>query len=259
MNIYTETKGSGDDVVLLHGGCDDHRYMQPINDQLCNRYCVTSLDEPGRGKSPWQAQIKNIHDLADALLPVLPKNAIYINWSLGGLIALSLAARYSDRVKRIINIGSSPKFIESADWSGFPQPGFKILVPMLEELGLPAFLKMYHEGEFASFDPKPEVYYQLNNLVENMEIDLNAAAKRLHIVDETDLRTEFALLKCPIDLIFGGKDSAVPAEAHSKIKALNPKANIHVIPDAQHMMMWTHPVEFNKILEKILSETLKDR
>jgi pimeloyl-[acyl-carrier protein] methyl ester esterase len=253
MNIFTETKGKGDNIVLLHGACDNHHYMQPIMDQLCDRYQVTSLDEPGRGLSKWQPQIKNIHDLADALLPVLPEKAIYINWSFGGLIAISIAARYPDRVKRIINIGSVPKFIENTDWPGVPQPGFKALLPIIAEHGLPAFLKRFHDSEFANFNPKPKAYHVLNRLLENMEVDIDAINKRIHICDATDLRQEFRSLKCPIDLILGEKDEAVPTALHEKIKALNPKVNIHIIPGAQHMLVWTHPMEFNKILEKILA------
>ena len=255
MNVFVETKGQGEDVVLLHGGCDDHRYMLPIMDQLCDRYRVTVLDEPGRGKSKWQPQIETIFDLVDALLPVLPRKAIYINWSFGGLIALALAAKYPERVERIINIASVPKFIECDGWPGVPKPGFsQVISEIVEKRGLSSFLKESHDTEFKNFDPKPEAYNIVNSFVGNdSEVDMNAIRKRTQIVDETDLREEFESLHCSIDLILGDNDGAVPNALHEKLKCLNPKVNIHVIKGAQHMMVWTHPVEFNEILEDILS------
>lgn len=252
MTIFTKTMGSGENVVLLHGGCDDHRYMQPIMNALHKHYRVTNLDEPGRGKTPWQPQIETIHDLADALLPILPEQAIYISWSFGGLIALSLAARYPARVKRIINIGSSPKFIEAPNWPAIPEPGFKPGLALIAEQGLTAFLKAFHEAEFAPIHPKPRNYDQLNQLLVNMEADVDAISKRIGICEATDLRQEFSQLKCPIDLIFGEKDAAVPPALYPKIKQLNPRAHIHIIPGAQHMMHWTHETEFNHILKSIL-------
>lgn len=254
MTIFAEITGQGDDVVLIHGGCDKHQYLQPIADFLSHQYRVTNIDTPGRGLSPWQPQIKNIHDLADALLPVLPAQATYIGWSFGGLITLSLAARYPDRVKRAITIGSSPKFIEDDNWIGVPKPGFSALIAGLDEEGIGQFLRCGHDDEFAAFDPKPASYTHLNSLIDKKEnIDLMAVKQRIQICDATDLRFEFQNLECPIDLILGGKDGAVPLAAHEQIRKLNPKAQLHVIPDAKHMMFWTHPEAFNAILADIMS------
>jgi len=76
--------------------------------------------------------------------------------------------------------------------------------------------------------------------------------KGIDICDNTDIRREFSTIQCPIDLIIGNQDECVPASCFGKIKALNSKVNIHEIPNAQHLSFWTHPKEFNKILNNIL-------
>lgn len=173
MTIFTKTKGAGDEIVLLHGVADDHAYMLPIMEQLSKRYHVTTLDEPGCGNSPWQSQIKDVHDLVDTLLPVLPERATYIGSSFGGSLAISLAARYPERVKRIITIGSSPKFIEASDWPGIPAPGLEAAIfPLIEGNGIAGFLKNFHDDEFADFPQKLEAYHQLNQQLDNMKTDL---------------------------------------------------------------------------------------
>src|SRR5689334_4068938 len=116
MHVYKQVTGQGDDVVLLHGWGCDHRYMQPIADALNTSYRVTNVDLPGRGQSHWEDHITNIHDIADLVLPYLPQQATYIPWSFGGLVTLSIASRYPERVKRIIGVTTSPRFVEDTNW-----------------------------------------------------------------------------------------------------------------------------------------------
>jgi len=187
------------------------------------------------------------------LLPVLPENATYIGWSFGGLLNLALAKQYPERVNRIINLCSVPKFIEADDWPAVAKPGFQALLPDIEQNGLSSFLTAFIDGEFAQFDPKPDIYHKIKTYFPNdSTVDLKPAAKRIHLVDDTDLRDAFKHLHCPIDLILGDQDAAVPTALYDKLKTLNPKANLHIIEGAQHMPFATHPVEFNKILNGIL-------
>jgi pimeloyl-[acyl-carrier protein] methyl ester esterase len=254
MAIYQAISGQGENLVTVHGwaGCD-HRHMQPIVDQLSPHYRVTNIDLPGCGKSPWAANITNIHDMADLLIPHLPEQAIYIAWSFGGLITTSIAARYPDRVKHFIGIGTMPKFIEDDGWPGVAKPGFKANFSQIKELGYQAFFQGFYETEFADFDPQPKAYLKLKKLLESVpEQDLDILLAGVNIADVTDLREEFKSLSCPIDLILGGRDAAIPNDSPELIKQLNPRVNIHTIANAQHMPFWTHQKEFQAILKKIL-------
>lgn len=251
--IYCEERGKGEDVVIFHGWACDHRYMQPIVEFLSNRYRIHNFDLPGRGESDWDPRIRTIHDLSDTLLPYLPRSAIYIGWSFGGLVCTSTAARYPELVKRYIGIASSPKFIAGIDWPGVPLPGYKNGFSKVKEVGLEAFLRPHLEAEFGAIDPKPLMFHELMRLLaKNPKSDLDVLLKGLDIVDSADLRKEFQGLNCPIDLILGEKDENVPTATVQRIRALNPHAKIHLIPKAHHMPFWTDPIEFNKILEGIV-------
>jgi pimeloyl-[acyl-carrier protein] methyl ester esterase len=255
MTLYKETQGQGKDVVILHGWGCDLRYMQPIVDQLKDRYRVTNVDLPGRGKSDWQSHINTIHDMADCLISALPENAIYIGWSFGGLLSMSIAARYPERVQRFIGIATSPKFVEDINWSGVSKPGFKSAFAEIKKSSYKDVMRANYENEFADFDIKPEAYKKLLSVIaDEYHCDLDVLFKGVNICDSSDLRKEFNLLSGQIDLIMGGKDVAVPITSHIKIKELNSKAIIHVIPNAFHMSFWTHTKEFNEVLERILSK-----
>ncbi len=254
MHIYTEVKGQGEDIVLIHGACASHEDMAPVVESLVSRYRVTNVGLPGSGHSDWDPAIGNIHDIADAILPVLPQQAIYIGWSFGGLVSQSIAARYPTRVKRFIGLGTTPKFIAAQDWIGFPQPGYHALVsPILEEKGLLAFLKSCYDHELTQTKPKPEIYDQAQKICDaRVEISREVLDKLLKICDATDLREAFKSIDCPIDLILGDQDQNVPQAAWAKIQALNPKVCIHEIKGAEHISFWTHPEAFKKILQEIL-------
>lgn len=256
MKIFKSVSGQGENVVVIHGGGASHCDMVPVIDVLSPHYCVINIDLPGTGGSNWNDSIQNIHDLADYILDELPKEAVYIGWSFGGLIIQSIAARYPGRVKHFIGIGSSPKFIATYDWPGFPAPGFSaIVLPMLEEGKTSKdFLKMFYEYEFANINPRPALYNEVKKLwSEPPSISNKLLAKRMEICDATDLRDLFKNINCPIDLIMGDKDANVPVEAFEKIKALNTKVRVHIMKGAGHVPFWTHPTEFSQILNKLLN------
>ena len=172
---------------------------------------------------------------------------------MGGLLALSIAARYPERVERMINVTSSPKFVEDDNWPGIAKPGVRAVLPLVKQSGFNAFLDMFFEDEFAEFNPKPNNYQTIKHLIANGEkTDLHAITERMRLVDTTDLRAELSALTCPIDFIMGRKDATVPTDAYDKIQQLNPRINIHVLEQAKHMPHWTHPKEFNNLLQHIL-------
>lgn len=258
MNVYTEVTGQNnkEDVVILHGWGFHHAYARSIADQLNQRYRVTNTDVPGRGKTGWHDSIKTIHDMADLLLPYLPAKAAYIGWSIGGSLSISIAARYPERVTHFIGVGTTPKFIESEDWLGAPFPGFeKPIAELIEKAGsFKEFLRRYFENEFADINPKPAAYHEIMKINDNdpLVANMDYFFKGSKIIDTADLRKEFSTLRCPIDFINGDLDEAINKTDYNKLKMLNPKTKVHIIPGARHVPHYTHPAEFNKILKSIL-------
>jgi pimeloyl-[acyl-carrier protein] methyl ester esterase len=252
IDIFKSSAGKGKELVILHGcGCD-HQHMQPVADHLSHRYHVSSFDLPGRGKSAWDSRIETIHDIADQLLPHLPAQATYVGWSFGGLITMSIASRFPERVNRIVGITTTPKFIEAENWPGFPQPGFGAFFKEINNIGVKQFLTQYYDNEFSHCQEKPKTYHDLLEILNHDVSDVDILLKGIHICDQTDLRNEFSAIQCPIDLILGSKDDSVNIESISNIKALNPRVSISVIPEAKHMPFWTHQEAFNKMLDSVL-------
>ena len=222
MGIYKHTLGKGEDVVILHGWGCNHQHMQPVAEHLSKKYLVSNFDLPGRGKSVWNPNIETIHDIADQLLPHLPANAIYVAWSFGGLIAMSIAARFPERVKKIVGITTTPKFIEDNNWPGFPKPGFIAAFDEIGKVGFKPFMTQYYDNEFSYCTQKPKAYDDLLEILNNDATDIDIILKGINI-------------------------NSIP-----DIKALNSQVKINIIPDAQHMLFWTHQKEFNKVLDAVI-------
>jgi pimeloyl-[acyl-carrier protein] methyl ester esterase len=250
MNLFKETCGQGGEVVLIHGWALDHRL--PIANLLKDRFHVTNFDVPGCGMSDWPPKIQTIHDMADIFVPYLPKKAIYIGSSIGGCISMSIAARYPERVQRLIGIGTTPRFVETENWPGFPKPGFSTKANKIKDIGMKAFMQQIIEGEFSDFASKPSLYYELLKYFDTKVIKPEIFLKGIDILDTLDLRGEIRPLECPVDLIFGENDPYIPITVTEALRKLNPRIHSHIVANAYHLPHLTHPKEFDRLLNQIL-------
>jgi pimeloyl-[acyl-carrier protein] methyl ester esterase len=253
MSYFVSQVGSGPSVVILHGWTHDHQSMQPLVNWLSSEYQLTLIDLPGMGKSDWLEGTATIYDIANQLIPLLPEQAIYIGWSFGGLVTQAIAALHSEKVKQIIGLCTTPRFVETTGWPAVPLPGFRQpFEAEINKLGLIAFLKNFYQQEFNQGEVDQSALQQLIDNAKQHEINLNHLYAGMDICDETDLRVELSKLSCPIDFIFGEHDVAVPQATHSLIQALNPMINCHTISNAQHMPHWTHPEVCRQLINRLL-------
>lgn len=100
-------------LVLLHGwGCDSRSWL-PLLPLLNQSYDLMVIELPGFAGSAANASIDG---WVEALLEVLPERAVYIGWSLGGMLATHLAAQHPERVIGLVTLASNLKFTDSAGW-----------------------------------------------------------------------------------------------------------------------------------------------
>src|SRR6185369_2094721 len=97
MSIHVDINGTGPDLVLLHGWAMHGGVFAEIVPMLAQHYRVHAIDLPGHGRSEYDQDITSLESIVDAIQPHVPHNAIILGWSLGGQIALQLAACMSSR------------------------------------------------------------------------------------------------------------------------------------------------------------------
>lgn len=111
------------DIVLVHGwGLNKavwSDYIEALNMRF-NGVRVHAVDIPGYGDLALEPGTGNLRELADACLEQAPPNALWIGWSLGGMIAMQAALldleRGHERIQGLQLINSTPKFVQSDDW-----------------------------------------------------------------------------------------------------------------------------------------------
>lgn len=112
LKMYYEVHGSGEPVVLLHGA-----YMTITNNwegwigELSKTRKVISVEMQGHGRTadiPRELSSENHADDVAALLKYLKlSRADLIGYSMGGGVAMQVAVRHPDQVRRVVVISST--------------------------------------------------------------------------------------------------------------------------------------------------------
>ena len=113
--MHYATAGRGRPVLLLHQtprSWDEFRELIPL---LAGRFRVVALDTAGYGASDVPPEI-SIEGFADAVVEAMSvleiRRAALVGHHTGGVIAVDIAARYPDRVTRLV-LSSTP-FVDAA-------------------------------------------------------------------------------------------------------------------------------------------------
>ncbi len=111
--MAVQTRGSGPDVVLFHGGMGCWKHWIRNIGPLSEHYTVHAVDQPSYGESaivPWETTGPEYLNLVyDAFVDRFPGHAPlrFAGFSFGGAIATNLAARLGDRVTHLCLVSTA--------------------------------------------------------------------------------------------------------------------------------------------------------
>src|SRR5262245_15306844 len=116
LNV-AEGPAAGPPLLLLHGGSARWQAWEPLIPDLADRWQLLAPDLRGHGKSGRVPRHYSVQDYADDIAALLQDRAsepaILFGHSLGGIVALMVAAQHPDRVRAVV-VGDSP--LTSATW-----------------------------------------------------------------------------------------------------------------------------------------------
>ncbi|RYE86354.1 MAG: alpha/beta hydrolase, partial [Myxococcales bacterium] len=108
--IHARVTGSGPPVVLLHGITESTETFVELQDALAPVATVHAVDLPGHGYSDIPARALSLDEMASWVEAYMAhaglERAVVVGWSLGGGVALSLAARAPGRVAALVLLGA---------------------------------------------------------------------------------------------------------------------------------------------------------
>ncbi|MFY1693118.1 alpha/beta fold hydrolase [Plantactinospora sp. WMMB782] len=106
LDLYYETHGSGRPLILLHGGLGSGEMFGPVLPELAARHQVIAVDFQGHGRTADIDRPLDLAFLADDIAALVDHLGVdrpaVVGYSLGGGVALRLAARYPGKVGRVV-------------------------------------------------------------------------------------------------------------------------------------------------------------
>lgn len=98
------------DLILLHGALGDARQLVPLADRVSDGRRVTILELPGHGTTPAVEGALRIESFAKSVIDEMNRREItradFFGYSMGGYVALYLAAMASERVSRVATLAT---------------------------------------------------------------------------------------------------------------------------------------------------------
>lgn len=232
--MHIETQGSGPPIALVHGWAMHGGLFAPLVERLRERFTLHLVDLPGHGRSRASGRPLDPVALAGPLVDAVP-GAVWLGWSLGGQFALRNALAYPERVRGVVMLASSPRFVIGDDWP------HGVRASLYREFGdalasdfrgtLDGFLALEALG---SATAKAELRDLRAHAFEHGEPTPEALLRGLELLASFDARAELPQLRVPSLWISGRRDRLVPAGAMPAAAALAPGATSLVIHDAGH-------------------------
>ena len=238
-------------VVLIHGLAASREIWRHVTGLLARE--AIALDVPGFGGAPPVGEGFDLGAVADAIADGLPERFDLAGHSMGGAVALTVASRHPERVRRLV-------LVAPAGLRAFPPLVGALAGALTDPLnalrraGVPLadlpwgrrILLGYGTAEPAALAPS-EV---------RMLVGASRGATRvreaLAVVATRDLRPALRALPLPVGAIWGERDHVIPHAALETFRACRPEAPVEVIDGAGHIPMIERPRAFAEALERVL-------
>ncbi len=199
---------SGPDLVFLHGWGLSGRIMQPLAERMSHSARCHCVDLPGHGASGGgYAGLNNWVDaVIESLDAVVRGPAVYVGWSLGGLVSLGLARRHPEQVAGLGLIATLPRMVRSTDWPwGLKHNAIESTRRGLAHdfaTTLSEFLMQQVLGEPGA----AKAVRSLRNDLIDQPPRRDALERGLDILFEADFRDILADINCPAFWLAGARD-----------------------------------------------------
>ncbi len=274
-NIWYESEGQGDPIILIAGGPGvSHTYFHPFLSGLADTFRVIYFDAFGTGKSDRASSVEQYTfdrevEEVEALRKALNIERVSIfGHSYGGMVAQAYAVRHSDSVSRLI-LCDAPHSAEA--WQAgndvvnaeirnqFPEAWERVLhvrsqgfhsssKELQDAFGpIPLTLYVYHHPENAEkavFESNHEVAQQ----IAGDDADFIVAGDLGHL----DLRRSLAKLQMPVMILTGRFDRIFPPRLAAEYKHFLPNAQFVVFEESGHAPFIEETSKFIEVVKTFL-------
>ena len=207
--MHIDRQGSGPDLVLIHGWAMHSGIFAPLVRVLAPHFRLHLVDLPGHGFSRDESERLELADSARHIAKATPR-AIWLGWSLGGLIALHAALNETANLRGLVMAASSPRFVAGGDWPlGIDRAvieEFSAGLAQDYQRTIERFLALEAIG---SDQQRNELRDLKAQVFERGEPAIAALKQGLHILETADLRADLGRNSVPNLWIAGRRDRLI--------------------------------------------------
>jgi pimeloyl-ACP methyl ester carboxylesterase len=243
--LHVRRIGSGPPLLLIHGLLMNGDMFEPIIEELAHDNQVLMPDLRGFSRSrhlgpPYSIE-QQAQDLARLLDSLSISSAVVLGYSQGGVIAQQLTLDYPECVSHLILCCTFAC-------------NRLTLQERIEAMLLPWLVRSLSARQLAKMvkGVMPEQTRQIEAMIESSSKERLVDGVRLML--KFDSRQRLKEINCPTLVLTGAKDSAVPLHhAHMLAQGI-PDAQLSIIPNAGHELIWTHGAALIDALNAFLFE-----
>ncbi len=233
QHLYYRSAGSGAPLVLLHGYGVSGNVWQRCLPYLAQQCQVFIVDLPGHGHSKLAGGPWLLREMAPLLAIWLRQMGLapiaLMGHSMGGAIAIHLAAQAPDLVERLVLVNAAGMPLETR-------------LPTLMARSIHSMLQP-QSGSYPwalirdVLKPRPRVLWQ--------------AAQEMV---SSDFQAELATITMPTLIIWGEHDVLLPLTRGQALSAALPHATFIKLPYSGHRPPLSQPEEFSRLVLEFLQE-----
>lgn len=237
-------------LVFLHGWAQSRQIwchqFESFSDALF-------LNLPGHGGA---ADLPTDH-WVDAILAQLPgKPCHLVGWSLGGMLAMQIAAQHPERIAALMLVSTTPRFRASEAWPHGSSDeifnGFREAVASGSPKALSRFFALMLHGDGLSRSG----YNGLAKMAVDRQNRVSEAGMQggLELLQQLDLRPLAKTIRQPVLIVHGESDAVVSVAAGRWLADNLAHAASHFFPDCGHAPFLTRSDTFNERVQTWWSE-----
>jgi pimeloyl-ACP methyl ester carboxylesterase len=227
IDLYYEIYGSGEPLLLLHGGLANGTYFRNQIPAFAEHYQVIVVDSRGHGRSTFDDQPISYELMASDVLALMDQlkieKASIVGWSDGAIIGLEIAINHPDRLNKVVAYGAN-----------YDPTGVRLDVGTNPYFG--AYIERAYE-DYLALSPQPERWDEfLANITNMWATEPNYTEDQLRAIT-----TPFLILD-------GEEEEAIDLNQTKLMAELIPNSELILMPDTGHFAMFEQPEEFNQII-----------
>ena len=245
--------GAEQELVLLHGWGCNREVWRPLLTRLRPWANVTLVDLPGCAPGLAANAALKVADILAEILQCSPRRAVFVGWSLGGQLALELAAYAPERVAAVVTICSNPLFVASGSWPGMSAETFGEFRDGMAA-NPAAALRRFQSLQVSGARRPRDLLRQLQK--PGCEIAADELLAGLGWIEALDQRASLSTLEQPQLHVLAGQDALVPPavglDIVSCLEGVS-SGQVATLADACHLAPLDSPVELEQNIRQFLA------